>query len=313
MPQELLSIPTSYLLVGIYRLAMDPTIWKPIWTDCKSGLRKGLLISGLLSTLSYPFTRLWVRFFMKQSSILSYSDEASFLKIPIATFTTISLVAGQASWIIQFVLKRNLKKARSKAYEMTVRSRAKDQNFWIGYVEEWEHPPLDKARRKLSKRKWYNAISGPIFRLMVLKLFLLPLHFVPFLNTIVASFLSSLTLAETLLEPYFASKKMTQMEQALFLVERQNELRWLGFFGSILERTPFLGIIFSISNRIAIAMFAHDLEKRQHLIKDGKLSRKPGVYISRTEAIELDLPSNAIGNFPKKHTFQQTFDGKKSN
>lgn len=128
---------------------------------------------------------------------------------------------------------------------------------------------------------------------------LIPLHFVPFLNTIVSSFLASLTLSERLLEPYFGAKKMTELEVAIFVTERERELRLLGFVGCVLETFPLLGIILSISNRVGVAMYAHDLEKRQELFRVGKL--KPvGAYQSRTQAIELDLPKDAIGNFPKK-------------
>ncbi|KAG0143510.1 hypothetical protein CROQUDRAFT_661130 [Cronartium quercuum f. sp. fusiforme G11] len=304
MPQQLLSFPPTYLFIGLYRLVTDPKLWHPIWIDCKSSLKKTALISSLASAISYPLTRVWVRFFMRQSSLVRYTEEASFLRIPVTTLATLSLVAAQASWLVEFSLKRKLRAARSHAYKMTTESRAKDPSFWGPYAEEWEVAPVEKARKLISKRKWYRTVSGPLVRLIVLKLLLMPLHFVPFLTTLVSSFLASLTLSERLLEPYFSAKKMSELEVAIFVTERERELRLLGFSGSILEAFPLLGIIFSISNRVGVAMYAHDLEKRQEQFRTGKL--KPfGAYQSRTQAIELDLPKGAIGNFPKKESVDE--------
>lgn len=223
-----------------------------------------------------------------------------FDSISLLNFTTISLVLGQLSSLIEFFLIRRIKILRSKVYDLTIQSRSKPTEFWIPYVEESRHPPIDKAHRRVAKRRWYRTITTPIFRLIILKVLLLPLSFVPFLNTIVSSFLTSLTLSEKLLEPYFEVKRMTKLERALFVVERENQLRWLGFFAAGLERIPLLGILFSISNRISFAMFAHDLEKRQHLVKDAIIPQSSEPYVSKSTFIESDLPPDAIGNFPKK-------------
>lgn len=93
---------------------------------------------------------------------------------------------------------------------------------------------------------------------------------------------------------------MSELDRSIFMVERESELRWFGFFASILERTPILGIIFSISNRVAVAMYTHDLEKRQHQFQSKALKLRETGYVSKTQSIELDLPAHAIGNFPKK-------------
>ena len=52
-----------------------------------------------------------------------------------------------------------------------------------------------------------------------------------------------------------------------------------GFVAALLESLPVLGLAFSISNRIGAAMWAHDLEKRQHLFVSGEL--KPLTPYSR--------------------------------
>lgn len=106
-------------------------------------------------------------------------------------------------------------------------------------------------------------------------------------------------MARTLHRPYFRKKMMTSVEEELFIVERLIEFRMFGFAAALLERLPFIGIIFSISNRIGAAMWAHDLEKRQHLFKEGTIKPEKE-YISKTAAAAAtnDLPEEFAGNFP---------------
>jgi hypothetical protein len=44
-----------------------------------------------------------------------------------------------------------------------------------------------------------------------------------------------------------------------------------GFTASLLEQLPIIGLAFSVSNRIGSAMWAFDLEKRQHRFANGEL------------------------------------------
>jgi len=305
MPQELLRFPPSYLTVGVYRLATDGKIQRAIVVEFSTIVKRLVILSMVYCVLSYPVTKVWVRYFYQTSRRASHDGASSYsIRGRFSLFnnnlTTISLVLSQLSSIIEFFLLRKLKKTRQKLYQFTIQSRAKSDQFWIPYVEEWQNPPIDKAKRRISKWKWYRTITGPIFRLLILKVMLLPLNFVPFLNTIVGSFLVSVTLSERLLEPYFRTKKMSEIERATFMVERENWLRLLGFCAAVLEKIPILGILFSFSNRIAFAMLAHDLEKHQHAVKQGLIPKRSIPYVSKTAAIELDLPPEAIGNFPKK-------------
>lgn len=72
-----------------------------------------------------------------------------------------------------------------------------------------------------------------------------------------------------------------------------------GFTAALLERLPIIGIVFSISNRIGAAMWAHDMEKQQHAFRDGELKRDKE-YVSKTAAFAAvdDLPEDFAGNFP---------------
>lgn len=170
MPQELLSFPPTYLFIGVYRLITDSKLWSPIWSNCQSSIKSTLIFSSLISTISYPITKIWVKFFMKQTLMMNrYHEESRFLGIPIMTLATISIVASQFGWMIEYSLKRKLKQARAQVYKMTIESRGKDNRFWSRYVEEWEVPPIEKAQKRIKKRKWYDTISGPFFRFLVIK------------------------------------------------------------------------------------------------------------------------------------------------
>jgi len=55
---------------------------------------------------------------------------------------TVVFLATQASTIIYFFLARNLRIARTRAWEQTVASRRKGTDFFQPYVEEWDNPPV---------------------------------------------------------------------------------------------------------------------------------------------------------------------------
>jgi hypothetical protein len=98
---------------------------------------------------------------------------------------------------------------------------------------------------------------------------------------------------------YFATKKMTAHQEAVFVEERKWDYRSMhdisllaclltlrsvfGFVAALLEGLPIVGLVFTVSNRIGAAMWAHgmfvhrcspsyipmfssDLEKRQHYV-----------------------------------------------
>ena len=77
---------------------------------------------------------------------------------------------------------------------------------------------------------------------------------------------------------YFQSKKMTKMQIAVFITEHYWDywcgcllelchtcllifLSWpvFGFIAALLETLPFVGMVFSISNQVGAAMWAHGL------------------------------------------------------
>ncbi|GAA5931605.1 hypothetical protein JCM1841_004725 [Sporobolomyces salmonicolor] len=306
MPVELLPFPPSYCIVGAYRLATDPNLYRPIWKRSSRSLKRALVLAIPYAILAFPLTRLYVTFILSRSPLSPRNiHDAALLGVSPVKYTTWALVLGQVSMLVEWLLGRELKKSREEVYEQTVRSRGKASDFWQPYVEEWAVPPIDRAKRSSERQSFYVRLASPLVRIVLLRVLLTPLSFIPGLSLCVISALRSLTLARYLHKPYFAAKKMTPFQTDLWIVERQAEYRLFGFVASLLERIPLFGLIFSISNRIGSAMWAFDLEKQQHRYSSGEL--KPAkVYESKTAALAemqeaADLPDevlHGIGGFP---------------
>lgn len=73
MPQEIIDFPAAYIGVGAYRLAHDPTLWKPMWTDISGAAKKAGVAAAAWGIITWPIQRAFVSIFMKSSSkVLSY-------------------------------------------------------------------------------------------------------------------------------------------------------------------------------------------------------------------------------------------------
>jgi len=168
--------------------------------------------------------------------------------------------------MFHFFLSRNLRIARDRAWEQTITSRGKGSTFWKPYVEEWDVPP------KVNVDQWagLEKAKSKVFRFTVKHIALILLHVVPVGGLLVAAAFKALDTARYLHKPYFQSKKMTKVQIAIFIAEHRWDYRSFGFVAALLESLPFVGLIFSVSNRVGAAMWAHDLEKRQHWFSEKK-------------------------------------------
>jgi hypothetical protein len=52
---------------------------------------------------------------------------------------------------------------------------------------------------------------------------------------------------------------MTEHESAIFMEERKWDYRAFGFTAALVEHIPFVGLLFTVSNRVGAAMWAHGL------------------------------------------------------
>ncbi|KAJ1020394.1 hypothetical protein NDA13_005713 [Ustilago tritici] len=280
MPQETLTFPPLYCLIGAYRLAHDPSLYKPMWTKCSKAAKQAIILSSLWAILSWPLQSLFVRYFMSASASVAgfgavYSklvetagvtgDSLAF-RIPVPsfqTFATFMFVMGQVDAIMQFCLRRKLRECRNTAYIQTVRSRGKAADWWSEYTEEFANPPIEKAIRDAKKQGCYLNLASPLVRFFILKVFLLPMQFLPFFGMALGAALRSLSYGRLLHQNFFQAKRMSPLQVQLWITERQSAYRSFGFVAALMERIPLIGLIFSVSNQIGAAMWAHDLEKRQ--------------------------------------------------
>jgi hypothetical protein len=115
--------------------------------------------------------------------------------------------------------------------------------------------------------------------MIVKKVILIPLNFVPVMGLVIGAAMKAIGTAHTLHEPYFKSKQMNTVQVATFMEERKWHYRVFGFVAAILESIPFVGIAFTISNRIGACMWAFDLEKRQHQFRSGELQLIPPTIV----------------------------------
>ncbi|KAF8131440.1 hypothetical protein EV363DRAFT_1330070 [Boletus edulis] len=279
-----LSFPPSYIAVGVYRLCTDESLYKPAWDKCKHGVQRGLIVGFVWTFLTYRIQRHIIRALLNNPSslfslsyIIRLSQTASDLsaetflgfRLPfnVSTYMAILLLGSQVTSIITFFLSRNIRIARQRAWNQTVASRSKGPDFWQPYVEEWDVPPVVdetfSARVSSTMSIWAVGI-------VVKKVLLLPLSLYPFVGTFVAAGLKAMGTAQHLHKPYFKAKQMTPHEIAVFIEERKWDYRSFGFAAALLEDIPIIGLAFTVSNRIGAAMWAHDLEKRQHYIAERK-------------------------------------------
>ncbi|WVF70297.1 hypothetical protein IAT40_005086 [Kwoniella sp. CBS 6097] len=293
MPSELLHFPPIYTLVGLYRLITDPVIRQPVLDKVKHASIRGLVVGGLYAGLSWKFMSWFVeKFLVGQSGWAWFKSPEKArdvapgggvvhvgigrfsVPVDVVLYTHILILLPQLSSILRFFIYKNLKIARSRAYALTVSSRKKPHEFWSqGYIEEWAQPPRPRhgdvdsnGRRVRRDAQWISWLLWWPTQLILRKYLFLPLSpSLPLLAPLVTSFLRSITTGEYLHQPYFDTKGMGNDEIWRWVEERKWAYRAFGFAASLIESVPIIGLFFSISNRIGAAMWAFDLEKRQHL------------------------------------------------
>jgi hypothetical protein len=183
----------------------------------------------------------------------------------LTTFAAMMFVLGQCHTIMEFWMKKKLKVCRNRAYENTVASRGKAQEWWTPYVEEWEDPPYEKAKQGSQKQKLYMRMATPLIRYFILKVALLPLSFIPFLGLVVSAAIRSLSMGRQLHTLLFAQKKMSALQIELWVTERQFQYRSFGLVAALLESIPIIGMVFSISNRVGAAMLVFTRNNRKRI------------------------------------------------
>lgn len=242
MPTELLAFPPAYAIVGLYRLCTDASVRGPVLAKVQHAAVRGAVVGSVYAVFGWQFMD-WVvkKWFVGKRAgdrvrvgIGRWSAE-----VDLVFYTHILMLLPQLSAILRFFIRKNLKIARSRAYNLTVTSRHKPPEFWSqGYVEEWAAPPVptSEQRRASGARKhratWLSwVLWWPVqmlwrqCRRCVSSLtagILAPLSpTLPLLSPVVISSLRSLATAEYLHQPYFAQKQMSGDEVWRWVEERK--------------------------------------------------------------------------------------------
>jgi len=267
-----LAFPPSYVVVGVYRLLTDKTLFLPVWDKCRNGFLRGVAVGSVWSFLTFSIQRGFIKtFWLNSPNVVGYANDTILGWKPpfdIPTWATLVILSSQLTFLLKFFLSRNLRIARSRAWDQTIASRGKGPAFWQPYVEEWEQPPTVDVNQWAGLEK----VKGNVLRFALKRLILIPLHVVPIGGLFVAAAFKALGTGRYLHKPYFQSKNMTKVQTAIFVAEHQWDYRFFGFAAALLESLPFIGLIFSISNQVGAAMWAHDLEKRQHWFAEKRKS-----------------------------------------
>ncbi|KAF5352601.1 hypothetical protein D9756_006336 [Leucocoprinus leucothites] len=269
-----LEFPPSYVVVGAYRLLTDQKLLRPAWDKCRHAARRGAIVGGIWALLTFGIQRKFIELFLRNSpKITGLSHDTIFgYQVPfnVHTYAAVLLVGSQVTTMMDFFLRRNLAIARDRAWAYTVESRGKGPDFWQPYVEEWDHPPQPDIKKSLVDQ----LLSTFFGRHVVKRILLLPFSFYPIIGLMLSAWLKALSTARHLHRRYFEAKKMTPPQVAIFMEERKWDYWAFGFTAALLEGIPIFGLVFMVSNRVGAAMWAHDLEKRQHYISREQRSKK---------------------------------------
>ncbi|RXK39241.1 hypothetical protein M231_03461 [Tremella mesenterica] len=306
MPSELLQFPPLYTLVGIYRILTDPLVRTPVLDKIRHASIRGLIVGALYAAGTWRPMGWFVRRFLvggqrflgiglgsrgkvgeavgeSMGGVVHVGMGRLSVPVDLVLYTHMLVLLPQLSSILRFFIYKNLRIARSRAYALTVSSRGKPSEFWSqGYVEEWANPPkprpgdMVKGSRRSTEARWVSWILWWPTQIVIRHYLLIPLSpNLPLLAPLFTSTLRALTTAEYLHTPYFDIKGMSAEERWRWVEERKWAYRSFGFAASVLESIPILGLFLSITNRIGAAMWAFDLEKRQHLFSHQALQPLP--------------------------------------
>ncbi|KXN80923.1 hypothetical protein AN958_06580 [Leucoagaricus sp. SymC.cos] len=261
-----LEFSPSYVVVGAYRLLSDQKLFIPTWDKCKHAARRGAIVGGIWAFLTFGIQRKFIEIFLRNSPrITGLSNDTIFgYKVPFTlhTYAAVLLVGSQVTTMMRFFMRKNMAIARERAWNYTVESRGKGPDFWQPYVEEFDHPPRPDMEVSIIDK----VLSTSFGRHVVKQVLLFPFSFYPLVGLLLSAWLKALGTARHLHRRYFEAKKMSPQQVAVFMEERKWDYRAFGFTAALLEGLPIVGLVFMISNRVGAAMWAHDLEKRQHYV-----------------------------------------------
>ncbi|KAF8220708.1 hypothetical protein L208DRAFT_1426825 [Tricholoma matsutake] len=216
----------TYVLVGMYRLFMDESLYVPAWKKCKHAT----------AFFTFKLQRKFIEIF--------FAKHHFGLPIPfdLPTYATILLLT----------------------WAQMLASRGKGPEFWGLYVKEWDVPPsVDLDDKRQPGLAWATRWLG----LFIIKKVLLTMFsFYPFIGIFITAWFKALGTVHGLHNQYFDTKEKTLHQISVFMEEHKWDYQIFGFTATLLEGLPFVELVFTVSNRIGAAMWAHSLFSLHHFL-----------------------------------------------
>ena len=116
---------------------------------------------------------------------------------------------------------------------------------------------VDGIRPHVRDQELYASTFLPSSAQTFLPVLLLPFNFYPGIGIAISAWFKALGTAHNLHRQYFTAKRMTDEQIAVFMEERKWDYRAFGFAAALLEGLPIIGLVFTVSNRVGAAMWAH--------------------------------------------------------
>ncbi|KAE9402694.1 hypothetical protein BT96DRAFT_1017440 [Gymnopus androsaceus JB14] len=300
-----LQFPPSYVLVGVYRLCTDRNLYVPAWQKCQHGTVRGLGVGLVWAFFTFGIQKKVIEIFLANSPrVTGLATDTMFgypmpFNVHTCACTSVTPTRGtERCCPLQMqpfsscpnkplsssasFSTRNIRIARDRAWNQTVLSRGKGESFWQPYVEESEleaEGESQHSKRKLEVHpaRWYDSLVLSVLRSVLL----LPFNFYPIVGILISAWFKGMATSRMLHRRYFEAKKMTPPQVAAFMEEHKWDYRAFGFTAALLEGIPIIGLAFTISNRVGAAMWAFDLEKRQHYIAEKKQMEKEKHFMEK--------------------------------
>lgn len=290
--------------MGVYTLCTDTRIHKAVWTTVRKSLIIGLNVALAWGYLSYGVQKWYVNHFFskftKEGGTSQYLLARRVFGIDVATFATWGLILSQATFLIDMLLYRSLRRARSLVFDITIETRgggiagkqlvdttekgtekpSEDVDtlpqaaaLFGPYVEEYKNPPSQKVITSYKRQQKLLTKGGlPLFRFIIRRFASLSSLVFPILGTIVVNYVYALPKGTQLHQRLFALKGMqlAGQDQAKWIAERRWNYTAFGWVAGILESIPIAGsLFFSMSNQVGAALWALELEQAQRKKRGG--------------------------------------------
>ncbi|KAI9718007.1 MAG: hypothetical protein M1828_006997 [Chrysothrix sp. TS-e1954] len=233
-----------YPFRGILYFLSHRDLWKPLSTRIAPTLTLGVGVTTAMAVFTY----------LPQAAALAVVNG------PFAAISTIFLVLSESSTLVNILSKTLLvEDALIDTFDGTLL--AKDQSDLVsnGRQVKSGRDPIGKLG-KLVKRPFAKLAPTAIIRYLIL----LPLNLIPIVGTGMFIMLQGRRLGPSAHDRYFQLKQWNPNTQDQWIEKNKGAYTGFGIAAVLLELVPVAGILFTFTNTVGAALWAADLERREH-------------------------------------------------